>query len=200
MQDKKAAIPRAASIQPTSIIAKLRSNSKVTASRGQNEAEIEELKRQQEANSAALRSKMQAELDKVAAELLKIQNEKNQAASLKAKKVMMNVAAGKADKAELQQFRDQLESSQQAVSKVIDEEKGIQAAIMEKKLKARQQRLLNSQKAASVQNTREEIIARLDFEKAQLDRIEDVNELVEALARVNDLKAKLVELNSKLTN
>ena len=175
--------------------------SKLYASREKHEAQIIEVKRQQELKTAATKAKMQAELDKVAAELAKIDSERKQVAELNAKMAGLNRLRGaKADKAELQQYKNEFENSQNAVSKVMNEEKSIQAAIMEKKLKQRQQRLLNSQKAVSVLYMKDEVIARLEYEKAQLESIKDITQLVEAIKRVNELQATLGELNTTLTN
>ena len=162
--------------------------------REQREAEVRELTRKQEEKTAAMRVAMQAELDRVAVELAKVEAEKKRNA------IMKQADAFRSDKIVLQQFRDQLESSRNAVSRVLEEEKEIQDIILEKKLKQRQQRLVESQRAASAQSQKEEILAYLKVEKAKLDQTTDIDDVVASLSRVNDLQASLVELNFTLSN
>ena len=150
-----------------------------------HEREMAELKKKHEEQEAQLRLTMQAELEKLEAELRRNVQQK------KADEFQQAVLREKHVSQEMSELKEDLEQRAKDVDRAIVEEKEIQAALMQKKIQSRQQRLMKVQKAQASSNRREEIMARLDFERKQLDNITDVNELVAALARVNELQAQL---------
>ena len=156
-----------------------------------HQKELLELRRKHEQSEKALRETMQEELDRIKAQLVESEGTTRRLDKLNELTKAQNALASAKD---IERFHHELEKTTVEVSKVMDEEKEIQAAIMQKKLKAREQRLRKNQKATVSQNRREEIVAALALEKKNLDSISDFNQLLAALARVNDLQAQLSRL------
>ena len=155
---------------------------------GEHEREMAELKRKHEEQEAQLQLAMQNELEKLEAELRRNVQQKKAGDFQRLKET--------SEDRDMNELKQDLEKRAKAVDKTLVEEKEIQAALMQKKIQSRQQRLMKVQQAQASSNRREEIMARLDYERKQLDNITDVNDLVAALARVNELQAKLGTLTN----